>query len=72
MAKSKNQDALKRGYRELSSELEVVMFELQREDLDVDDALVNYGKGLVLVRELQDYLKTAENKVNELKAKFSS
>jgi len=60
-----------RSYQALSSELEAITLELQREDLDVDVALQRYQRGLELVRLLEEYLKTAENRVSELKAKFS-
>ena len=55
-------------YSSLSAELEAVMTELQREDLDVDAALKHYQRGLALIGELEQYLKTAENKVRKLKA----
>jgi len=58
-------------YQQLSDELETIMLELQREDLDIDAALVHYQRGLELIGQLETYLKTAENKVTELKAKFS-
>jgi exodeoxyribonuclease VII small subunit len=59
------------SYQALKAELDTVMDELQREDLDVDAALQHYQRGLELVRQLQHYLETAENKVIELKAKFN-
>jgi exodeoxyribonuclease VII small subunit len=62
----------KLNYQELSGELSKIMAELQREDLDVDEALKYYERGLELVNELETYLSTAENKVIELKAKFSA
>ena len=57
-------------YEVLQTELDAVMLALQQEDLDVDKALEHYRRGLELVKELEDYLKTAENSVKELKAKF--
>ena len=60
------------SYQVLKDELETVMAELQREDLDVDVALKHYQRGLELVRQLEQYLETVENKVIELKAKFSA
>ena len=60
------------SYQALQTELDTVMAELQREDLDVDAALQHYQRGLELVRQLQQYLETAENKVIELKAKFKA
>ena len=59
-------------YQTLQAELDTVMAELQREDLDVDAALKHYQRGLELVEQLQQYLETAENKVIELKAKFNA
>jgi len=47
------------------------MSKLQAEDLDVDEALKLYERGLELVKQLDNYLKTAENTVLELKARFN-
>ncbi len=58
-------------YEQLKADLDEVMSALQQEDLDVDRALEYYQKGLELVQAIEAYLKTAENKVVELKAKFS-
>jgi exodeoxyribonuclease VII small subunit len=58
------------NYETLKNELDDIMLELQREDLDVDKALEYYQRGLELVQALESYLKTAENTVKELKAKF--
>ena len=57
-------------YVSLKTELDSVMLELQREDLAVDAALQHYERGLELVQQLEHYLKTAANRVTELKAKF--
>jgi exodeoxyribonuclease VII small subunit len=57
------------NYETLKAELDTIMAELQREDLGVDAALRHYQRGLDLVRQMEDYLATAENKVIELKAK---
>jgi exodeoxyribonuclease VII small subunit len=59
-------------YAALKSELDQVLGELQRDDLGVDAALKHYQRGLELVQQLEAYLKTAENKVTELKAKFDT
>lgn len=59
------------NYQALSSELDTIMGELQREDLDVDAALKHYERGLEIATLLEDYLKTAENTVKQLKSKFS-
>jgi exodeoxyribonuclease VII small subunit len=59
-----------KNYEDLKLELDNVMLELQSEDIDVDKALVNYQRGLELVKDIEAYLKTAENKVIELKSKY--
>jgi len=56
-------------YQELKAELDAIMVELQRDDLDVDEALESYKRGLELVKQLQNYLKTAENNLTELRPK---
>ena len=58
-------------YQEMHEELDTVVAELQREDLDIDIALQYYQRGLELIQQLEAYLGEAENKVEELKAKFS-
>jgi exodeoxyribonuclease VII small subunit len=67
MAKPKDQV----NYQELRSELDQIMLALQQDDLDVDKALEHYQRGLELVQKLEAYLKQAENKIVEIKAKFS-
>lgn len=64
--------ASKPGYEELKQQLDDVMSAMQQEDLDVDKALELYQKGLELIQDLEKYLKTAENRVTELKAKFNN
>jgi exodeoxyribonuclease VII small subunit len=61
-----------KNYEELKKELDLIMEELQREDLDVDMALTHYKRGLELTKEIESYLKNAENKVIELKANFET
>jgi exodeoxyribonuclease VII small subunit len=68
MAKPKNQAI---NYETLKAELDAIMLTLSQEDLDVDKALECYERGLELVKTLETYLKTAENQVSELKAKFN-
>ena len=55
----------------MKDELENIMVKLQAEDIDVDEALKLYERGLELVKQLDKYLKTAENTVQELKTRFN-
>lgn len=52
-----------RSYADMMAELQQVLAELQSDGLDVDAALDRYAQGQALVKELQAYLKTAENKI---------
>jgi exodeoxyribonuclease VII small subunit len=60
------------SYRELKDELDEVLSNLQREDLDIDEALKLYKRGQELIKDLEEYLKSAENTVKEIKAKFKT
>jgi len=59
-------------YSSLSAELEHVLVTLQQDDLDVDTAMMAYAQGLKLVKELEAYLKNAENKVTKLRVQSES
>lgn len=59
-------------YRKLSSELEKIVDDLQTADLDIDEAVKCYERGLKIVKDLEAYLKTAENKVSKIKASFEA
>jgi exodeoxyribonuclease VII small subunit len=61
----------KASYQAMAAELNDILLELQEEDLDIDTAVKQYERGLELVKELEAYLKNAENTVTKLKAKFS-
>ena len=53
-------------YRALSDELETILQALQQDDIDVDVAMAKYERGLELTKQLEAYLKTAENKITKL------
>jgi exodeoxyribonuclease VII small subunit len=55
------------NYRELSAELDEILSSLQTDDLDIDEAMAKYERGTKLVQQLEDHLKTAENKIVKLK-----
>ncbi len=59
-------------YETLKAELDHLMLELQREDLEVDTALVHYQRGLILIQQLEQYLQATENTIHKLQAKFNS
>lgn len=58
-----------KSYRELNDELDSVINKLQSNDLDVDEVVKEYTKGVELVKQLEKYLSTARNKVSKLSSK---
>ncbi len=54
-------------YRTTSNEPEKILAELESGDLDVDQAIKQYQKGMDLVKELEKQLKLAENKITKVK-----
>lgn len=57
------------NYSQLQSELDEVLAKLQGSDVNVDEALVLYQKGLELVSQLEEFLRSAQNNIKQLKAK---
>lgn len=72
MASAKKTASTLPTYQALNDELESILADLQQDDNDVDSALKQYERGLELIRQLEQYLKNAENIVIELKVKFSA
>jgi exodeoxyribonuclease VII small subunit len=58
-------------YAALSAELETILTKLQAEDTPIDEALKQYERGLAVIKQLEAYLQTAENKISELQASFN-
>lgn len=58
------------SYQEMNKELESLLSDLQSSDMDIDEALKAYERGMELVKDLEAYLKTAENKVIKIKTQF--
>lgn len=58
----------KKTYRELQSELDSVLVELQSSELDIDKALDLYKQGQKLLALLETHLKNAKNEIEHLKA----
>jgi exodeoxyribonuclease VII small subunit len=58
----------KANYIELSQELNGVMTRLEQGELDVDEAVECYDRGLQIVSILETHLSDAENRVSELRA----
>ena len=59
-------------YQDLKDELDNILLDLQRDDIDVDKALIEYKRGLELINQLSGQIKDAENTIVEFQAKFPS
>lgn len=57
-------------YKALQQELDTILSKLQHSELDIDEAVKAYERGMELVKELEMYLSKAENTVTKLKARF--
>lgn len=53
-------------------ELENITKWFEAEDLDLDEALVKFERGMTLVSELKEHLGKVQNQVEKIKHKFSS
>ncbi|MBI1856684.1 exodeoxyribonuclease VII small subunit [Candidatus Saccharibacteria bacterium] len=50
--------------------MEDILVKLQSDSLDIDEAVKLHERGTIIVKELEAYLKNAENKVAKIKASF--
>lgn len=57
----------KKSYQGLQTELDMIIEQLQSGDLDIDEAMKLYERGSVVLKELETYLKQAENKIKTIK-----
>lgn len=62
----------KTDYLVLSRELDEILVKLQSTDLDIDEAMKVYERGMEIAKELETYLKTAENKIIKIKGEWES
>lgn len=55
------------NYQQLSDELDDILTTLQDKELDIDQATKLYERGNEIAKKLEQYLKTAENKISKIK-----
>lgn len=55
------------NYSALSIELGDILAELQQPGIQIDEAIKMYEKGIKLIGQLEEHLKNAENKIEQLK-----
>ncbi|MDY4041919.1 MAG: exodeoxyribonuclease VII small subunit [Collinsella sp.] len=64
MAENKNIESL--SYKEASQELELIIRNLESGDLELEDSLASYTRGVELLKSLRERLTAAEQKVSLL------
>lgn len=62
----------KTDYKTLSTDLDEILNRLQSADLNVDEAVALYERGMKIAQELESYLQDAENKVSKVKADWEA
>jgi exodeoxyribonuclease VII small subunit len=55
-------------YKQLSDELDKLVAWFESDQVDLDEAIVKYEKVEKLIGEMEKHLKSAENKINKIKA----
>lgn len=55
------------NYKEMNEELEDIMRKLQSADIDVDESIDLYERGMSIAKDIDDYLEKSTNKVDKLK-----
>jgi exodeoxyribonuclease VII small subunit len=57
-----------RSYKQLSEELANIIAWFEGGDIDLDEAVGKYEKAEVIMKLMQDHLRTAENKIKKISA----
>lgn len=56
-----------RTYQQMRAELDALMTWFEQDNIDVDTAVTKYEQAIKLAKEIEVYLRNAENKINKLK-----
>lgn len=54
-------------YQDLKNKLDEIILQLEREDIDIDEALKLHGEGQKVVAELEKYLTKTKHKFEVIK-----
>jgi exodeoxyribonuclease VII small subunit len=66
MAKPKPQ----KSYRQMADELNGLVEWFESDQLNLDEAVAKYEQAMQLLEQMENQLKTAENRVKKIAAKF--
>jgi exodeoxyribonuclease VII small subunit len=59
-------------YQQMASELNDLIEWFESDSVNLDEAVGKYEQAMELLSQMEDFLKTAENKVKKISAKFDS
>jgi exodeoxyribonuclease VII small subunit len=58
-----------KNYRQMSEELAELIEWFESQDPDIDEALEKYNQAMALIEQMEEYLKTAENRIRKISIK---
>ncbi len=54
-------------FKSLNDELDQILEDLEKPEIDVDKMIAKYARGVEIVKDLGMYLKESENKIRKVK-----
>jgi exodeoxyribonuclease VII small subunit len=60
------------NYATLRHELDVLLEKLQSDDVEIDEALKLYERGVEITKQLENYLESAENTIQKIKSSLEA
>lgn len=57
-------------FKSLNDELDQILEDLEKPEIDVDKMIAKYARGVEIVKDLGKYLKESENKIKKVKDNF--
>lgn len=55
-----------KDYQQLSSQLAAIIDWFESDEVELDQAIIKYQQATKLLAEMEDYLKTAKNKIRKI------
>lgn len=56
-----------KNYQQMSEQLADILAWFESETVDIDQAITKYKEAAKLINKMEEYLKTAENKIKKIK-----
>jgi exodeoxyribonuclease VII small subunit len=61
-----------KSYQQLNDELASLIDWFEGESVNLDEAAEKYQQAVEVIAQMEDYLKTTENKIKKISAKFDA